>query len=645
MEKYSMTLTLNVLNHLGLNLYSNTPAVLSEVIANSYDADAENVDITISQESDEIVIFDDGNGMSLQEINDKFLTVGYQKRENGECLSKNFKRPVMGRKGIGKLSLLSIANVIEIHSKSNEEAGNALILEKGELENQIKHNGGKYNPKEIDFVDFGKPRGTKIIISNFPRDINRTESYLRTRLASRFVLLQDKHPFNIINGVPLTIDDRQFYKKLEFLWPVGSFDKSSLTKFTNIKFQTQLNGKIDDSLSISGWIGSVNVPSDLKDGSDNNNKISIFSRGKLAQEDILSYYNEGGLYASYLIGELHADFLDRDEDKDIATTNRQQFNENDERFKKLVGHIQPLLKSIQSTWSTLRIENAKEKAIATIPELEEWYNSYKGDAKNHAKKLFATIENLHFDNDIAKKKEVYKFGILAFERLRVADKLSELEELSADSLAHFGRIFSEMQDIEATLYYDIASQRVEVINKLSKSCDDNEKEKVLQQYLFDNLWLLDASWDRATAGSERLEQSITTEFGRIANNLTPEEKKGRIDIRYRSSAKKHIIIELKRYVAGYTINTFTLSAQVDKYRKGLKKCLEAIGESNPYIESICIVGKDALEDFNETNKFLKTLNARAMTYDQLIEQAQNSYQDYIDKNKQVGKIRALINKL
>lgn len=123
-----MSLDLNVLNHLGLNLYSNTPAVLSEVVANSYDADALEVKIDISQESDKIVIIDDGNGMTLQEINEKFLRVGYQKRESGEALSKKYHRPVMGRKGIGKLSLLSIANKIEIHSKTESLAGNALSL-------------------------------------------------------------------------------------------------------------------------------------------------------------------------------------------------------------------------------------------------------------------------------------------------------------------------------------------------------------------------------------------------------------------------------------------------------------------------------------------------------------------------------------
>jgi len=37
-QDYTLTLDLNVLNHLGINLYSNVPAVLSEVVANSWDA-------------------------------------------------------------------------------------------------------------------------------------------------------------------------------------------------------------------------------------------------------------------------------------------------------------------------------------------------------------------------------------------------------------------------------------------------------------------------------------------------------------------------------------------------------------------------------------------------------------------------------
>ena len=95
--KFQMSINLQVLNHLGLNLYSNTSAVLSEVVANAWDADATEVNIQI--DGDTISITDNGIGMSLSDINNKYLTVGYQKRsESG--LSLTLKRPVMGRKGI-----------------------------------------------------------------------------------------------------------------------------------------------------------------------------------------------------------------------------------------------------------------------------------------------------------------------------------------------------------------------------------------------------------------------------------------------------------------------------------------------------------------------------------------------------------------
>ena len=99
-HKYEMSITLNVLNHLGINLYSNVPAVLSEVVANSWDADASHVNIEIEAKS--ITITDDGDGMDEVDINKKYLTVGYKKRDDTKVTAIH-KRPVMGRKGIGKL--------------------------------------------------------------------------------------------------------------------------------------------------------------------------------------------------------------------------------------------------------------------------------------------------------------------------------------------------------------------------------------------------------------------------------------------------------------------------------------------------------------------------------------------------------------
>lgn len=111
---YVMTLDLNVLKHLGINLYSNVAAVLTETVANSWDADAEHVDIKIDVKRGIIIIEDDGIGMSVADMNEKYLKVGYCRRnEKGQAVTKK-GRAVMGRKGLGKLSLFSIANIVEV---------------------------------------------------------------------------------------------------------------------------------------------------------------------------------------------------------------------------------------------------------------------------------------------------------------------------------------------------------------------------------------------------------------------------------------------------------------------------------------------------------------------------------------------------
>ena len=119
-RKLVMTISLNVLEHLGINLYSNIPAVLSEVVANAWDADAKKVSVKIDKTAETIVIEDDGTGMDRDDVIDRFLTVGYKRRDElgGTTASA---REAMGRKGIGKLSIFSIAQVAEVYTTLNGE--------------------------------------------------------------------------------------------------------------------------------------------------------------------------------------------------------------------------------------------------------------------------------------------------------------------------------------------------------------------------------------------------------------------------------------------------------------------------------------------------------------------------------------------
>ena len=56
MENYEIKLDRRVLKQLGSQLYGDTPSVISELVANSYDADARNVWITIDTKGNNVVV-------------------------------------------------------------------------------------------------------------------------------------------------------------------------------------------------------------------------------------------------------------------------------------------------------------------------------------------------------------------------------------------------------------------------------------------------------------------------------------------------------------------------------------------------------------------------------------------------------------
>ncbi|MEO1218809.1 MAG: ATP-binding protein, partial [Bacteroidota bacterium] len=554
-----MTLSLNVLNHLGLNLYSNIPSVLSEVVANSYDADATEVSIVIT--NNRIIIKDDGNGMDAAEINAKYLLVGYQKRLNGEAFSPVYNRPVMGRKGIGKLSLFSIANTIELHSHKNGKVS-SLKMNKEEIKRQIKENNGTYFPEEIAPLPIEK--GTTIIIYDLKKGVSKAKS-LKKRLARRFSVIGEENKFLVkVNEEPISIADRDFFNKVEFLWLVDHDDKLYRRKFKNIKNFDSLNGRVlinEKEYLIEGWIGTVELPSQLSEDGTNNNKISIICRGKLAQEDILETYTEGGIYADYLIGEIKADFLDDDSEEDIATSSRQKINEDDPRFIAVKKVIYSYLKAIQSQWTQLRNDRATDKILGEFEAVKSWYEELKYDShKKQAQKLFKTIDTLHFDKEnIDEKKTLVRQAVLAFEQLKIRESLNQIDKIETTNDIELINVFGHLSEIEAMLYYDIASGRVKVIRELKEKTEKNELEAVLQKHIFDNLWLLNPSWERATQATEYMESKIGKAFEDVSDKLTDEQKRGRIDIGYRTAGGKHIIVELKRYKPSYKITPFVLA--------------------------------------------------------------------------------------
>lgn len=650
--KYLMTLSLNVLKHLGLGLYSNVPAVLSEVVANAWDADAEHVDVTIEPSTGKITIKDDGHGMTVADANERYLTVGYERRRTSEgATTPRLGRPVMGRKGIGKLSLFSIAKVVEVHSvRGSDRHGFVMDLDKIE-ETIANGEEGDYEPGVVEADAVQISEGTLITLTQLKRQLTQTSRWLRRRLARRFSVIGSNHRFEItLDGSPITIEDREYYDKIQYIWTFGQRGEEAQAACRNLERSVQrpvgIEGSTDD-LTIEGWIGTAKGAGQLRDADTDEsiNKIVVMVRGKLAQEDILEEFGEGGVYSKYIIGEIHADFLDQDDQDDIATTSRQRIIEEDPRYQELKSKLKAELKVIQSEWTDLRTEEGP-KLAAMIPQIDEWYKDLTPDHKIAAQRLLGRINTLPID-DAAQKRQLFVSGILAFETLKFRHLLHRIDQISVETLGALGDVFSQLDDLEASAYYQISKDRLEVIQKLTNLVDDNAKERAFQDHIYKHLWLLDPSWERATH-TARMETQVATKLDEIYGSLTDEQRRARLDIRYTTTGNKHVVIELKR--ASRTLDTGDLVQQVMKYRAGVTQVLESRQQADDPLEFICIIGRP-LSDWSNpggrevSKKTLEGTGARVVMYEELIQHAQQAYQDYLDREEEAGRIYRLIDSI
>lgn len=654
-SEYILQIGLNVLEHLGINLYSNIPAVLSEVVANAWDADATMVNINIKPDKT-IIIEDNGIGMTRAEVKERYLMVGYQRRESQPGLTKRKRKP-MGRKGIGKLSLFSIAKTVEIYTSKraktdSSERKSALRMELDEIRKQISETQdsvGKYHPQKLSTKGMNLTEGTRIILSNLKKSQIRPQM-LRRNLARRFSIIGEQHNFHIkINGKLITPSDRRYFTSLRYLWVFGKgngprdlcskldtkngFNKKPVLKKSNIQ--------------VTGWIGAVHKVENLKDeergGEGNLNRIAIYARGKMLQEDILADLGKRGIFSSYLVGELDVEGLDQydgkgKKDLDAATTSRQRIVEDDPRYKILRDLINKEVTTIGNSWLKWRGEKGLELA-KSIPAIQEWLNGLPPDTKKKASSWLTKVGKSQGDN-LDDKKRSLKHAVIAFEFYSASQNLGALERFQDDGLDAALRLFNDLDEFERSLYGHIVNSRIQVIKTLQEKCDSNEVEKVIQKHIYDHLWLIDPSWERTEADSY-MEKSIGTILSNI--ELTKEEKASRLDINYRTTSGKHVIIELKR--PERTVSVYELAKQIHKYRTPVMRKMEQ-ANLGP-LEIVCVLGKQPTEYDTPggpeiVQKTMEASNARIVYYDSLLAQAGRAYQDYLKADKAKTRLMNLL---
>lgn len=146
MDKLQFKISSALKDLVGKDLIRNDNIAIFELVKNSYDAFATKVEIIF--EKDKIVIADNGKGMTLDDLNNKWLFLAYSAKKDGTEDSKeekqksyrdNINRHYAGAKGVGRFSCDRLGANLTLTTKSlKDEKTQQLLIDWKEFEKDQK---------------------------------------------------------------------------------------------------------------------------------------------------------------------------------------------------------------------------------------------------------------------------------------------------------------------------------------------------------------------------------------------------------------------------------------------------------------------------------------------------------------------------
>jgi len=383
MDKISHELKLRfdprTIEHLGIKMYSRLPYALAELVANAYDAGAENVVIKLDdsdQYNKKIVVIDDGEGMSYEEINERFLVIGRKRREYDEARSNSKGRKITGKKGLGKLALFGIGKTIQIETtKLGEENKTGFIMDWDSI---LGETSGEYSPETYTIKKSDvEEQGTTIILSNLSRKTGFDQQATAVALSKLFNCYEEDFKVQVeasgSQAIVLTKELKYENITREFEWIVEDIvDEISL----EYKQKDLLKGKIVSS--------KKPMKPDLRG-------ITLYANGRLA--NVPSFFNvsEAAHTFSYLSGWIEVDFLD-ESNEDLISTDRQSISWDEPEAVELQEALQKIIKYLVKDWSKKR-KRAKEnlQTVRAGINVGEWYEKVPDELRAKLQTVVSAI--------------------------------------------------------------------------------------------------------------------------------------------------------------------------------------------------------------------------------------------------------------
>ncbi|MGD1889420.1 MAG: ATP-binding protein [Cyclobacteriaceae bacterium] len=497
-----------ILEHLGVSAYTSLKKCLAELCSNCYDADAEHIEITLPddfQGNASIIIKDDGIGMSSKDIEEKYLFIGYNRREvndNDKSFRKN--RPVIGNKGIGKLAGFGVANTIKIVT-IKDGGKSELTLHKRIFDNFETLAECKI---PINVSSTTEEPGTTLELSNLSVKLKPIEAnQLRRHL---FKTLPNVPDFLIrVNGTPCSADD-----VLGTKYPI---------KHT-----------IDGIGTITGYYIIANTR-------QKNPGLVVRVRKRAVTEPSLfglEARSHFSFSAEKIVGEIEADFLDP-----YINTSRDDFLEEIEEVQVFKLYLRDFFKEIIDGIEK-EAEGKRTRKLIEVPDVQEKLSKLPPHIRNKAKKV---IEGVVLKLKTASDEEVNELVdwiIRYFDSNVLRELMNSIMQAEVNDVERLSALISEWGLKQMNNVTEIIKEQIDIIKKLEELIDsDKALEIEVHKLIEGNLWLVKEGLE-LWASDKPLKRVLDNHFDKLYKDN--QDERPDLICRSRDSGNQAVIMEFKR---------------------------------------------------------------------------------------------------
>lgn len=593
------------LEHLGAQMYKRRDAALAELVANCWDAGATAVDIHIPAgaaipEDGVISIRDNGIGMSPNQVQTDYLVLGRNRREHAPDPEG---RPVMGRKGIGKLAGFGIARTMQVITRQ-DSCTTAFELDVDLLRKPAGESGPMDIAGTIMRGGDEEPAGTTLILKRLKsRSELRVEDLVQS-LARRFSRTVRGQMQITVNGEILPEPEIEFESREPD--EDGRFAEAELSDGTTVRYWFGFSTKVLPLSVLRGF--------------------SIQTHGKTAQAPPFFFNVEatasGQHGTRYMTGIVEIDAIDdgRDADSDVISTDRQEIDWDEPSMRPLAKWGESVTRRALREWAHRRGERLKERVLAD-PGLKARIAVLDGPSQKQLQRALNTLGQIDAAED--RSRDLADALVRAFEYRHFHDAIAAIEAADdqPEQLEQLLGYFREWKVLESRAILEIIKGRLGIVEKFGRMITEDARETA-SRLNPDNLhdliggypWLLNPDWQVLSE-----ETTLTKQLHEWGEEDIPDpDDRSRYDFLALSDEARTVVIEIKR--SGHSVSLEDLQ-RLDRY-------VEKLRRARPDTSGVFIGGDGYSISDKQVENYRARDDFRLLTWSDIYQRTKAFYEHY-----------------